>query len=101
MAWDMADGNEELHVSHNEGASRFECDVDGKLSVAEYDMADGAMVFTHTEVPRELGGRGIAQRIVQHALDHARSHHLRVVAHCAYVAAYIERHPEYRDLLAE
>lgn len=97
----MAGGNEELRVSHNEAASRFECEVDGKLSVAEYEMHDGAMVFTHTEVPRELGGRGIAQRIVKHALDHARSHHRRVVAQCAYVAAYIERNPEYRDLLAE
>ena len=97
----MADQNQQLHVSHNEAASRFECDVDGRLSVAEYEMRDGAMVLTHTEVPRELSGRGIAQKIVSTALDHARAHHLRVVAQCPYVAAYIERHPEYRDLVAE
>jgi predicted GNAT family acetyltransferase len=97
----MPDTNQHLRVSHNEGASRFECEVDGRLSVADYEIRDGAMVLTHTEVPRELSGRGIAQKIVSAALDHARAHHLRVVAQCPYVAAYIERHPEYRDLVAE
>ena len=96
----MADRNEQLHVSNNERASRFECDVDGKLSVVEYQLRDGTIILTHTEVPRELGGRGIAQAIVKHALDDARARHLRVVAQCPYVAAYIDRHPEYRDLLA-
>ena len=90
-----------MDVLHNERASRFECDVDGKLSVADYEMQDGTMILTHTEVPKELGGRGIAQKIVSTALDYARSHDLRVIAQCSYVAAYIERHPEYRDLLAE
>lgn len=97
----MSNEKPEPRVSHNAGASRFEYDVDGKLSVADYEMRDGTMVFTHTEVPRELSGKGIAQKIVGTALDHARAHHLRVVAQCPYVASYIERHPEYRDLLAE
>lgn len=95
----MADRNEQPRVFNNEKASRFECDVDGRVSFVKYEMADGTIVFTHTEVPRELGGRGIAQAMVSTALDDARSRHLRVIAQCPYVAAYIERHPEYRDLL--
>lgn len=97
----MSNETAEPRVSQNAGASRFECQVDGRLSVLEYEMREGTMILTHTEVPRELSGRGIAQKIVGTALDHARAHHLRVVAQCPYVAAYIERHPEYQDLLAE
>lgn len=90
-----------MQVSHNEKRSRFETSVDGKLAVADYEMEDGTMIFTHTEVPSELSGQGIAQKIVQSGLDYARANSLRVIAQCPYVAAYIERHPEYRDLLVE
>jgi len=91
----------DLNVRQNEAASRFEYAADGKLAVADYEMEDGTIVFTHTKVPPELGGRGIAQAIVKYALDYARRNHLRVIAQCPYVASYIERHPEYRDLLVE
>jgi uncharacterized protein len=87
-------------VRNNEGESRFECDVDGRLSVIEYEAAPDKIIFTHTEVPEELGGRGIAGKMAAAALDHARQHNLRVVPLCEYVAKYIERHPEYRDLVA-
>jgi predicted GNAT family acetyltransferase len=36
---------------------------------------------------------------VRDTLDAARAEGLKVVPHCEFVAAYIERHPEYRDLL--
>ncbi|HEX9164023.1 MAG TPA: GNAT family N-acetyltransferase [Thermoanaerobaculia bacterium] len=89
----------QLQVSNNEAESRFECDVDGKVGVVEYTTRPGAIVFTHTEVPRELAGRGIAQQLVAAALDHARENKLHVVPLCTYVAAYIEKHPEYKDLV--
>jgi uncharacterized protein len=87
-------------VRNNEGESRFECDVDGKLSVVEYMASPGKIVFTHTEVPEALAGRGIAQKMVTAALDHARANHLRVVPLCKYVAAFIKKHPEYQDLVS-
>ena len=90
-----------LQIRNNESESRFECDVDGKLSVVEYQMAPDKIIFTHTEVPSELSGRGIAQKMVTAALDHARKNKLRVVTLCSYVASYIERHPEYRDLVSD
>ena len=81
-----------LQIRNNESESRFECDVDGKLSVVEYQMAPDKIIFTHTEVPSELSGRGIAQKMVTAALDHAL---------CSYVASYIERQPQYRELVSD
>ncbi|GAC1397646.1 MAG: hypothetical protein NVSMB68_13790 [Thermoanaerobaculia bacterium] len=91
----------EFPIRHNEAQSRFECDVDGKLSVVEYERGPETITFTHTGVPQELSGRGIAQKLVSTALDHARRHKLQVIPLCTYVAAYIERHAEYRDLVSD
>jgi predicted GNAT family acetyltransferase len=90
-----------VEVKHNPAESRFEAVVDGHLSVCDYDRADGRMVFTHTYVPGELRGRGIAEKLVRAALDFARQEKLAVVPACSYVAVFIERHQEFQPLLAK
>ena len=90
----------EIVVRHNPAERRFEAEVDGGLSVADYLVRDGAMIMTHTYTPPELRGRGIAEKLVRAALEHARREQLRVVPACSYVAVFIERHPEFRPLLA-
>jgi predicted GNAT family acetyltransferase len=96
----MAD-TDAIQVSNNESESRFEARVGDKVGMVEYETRPGAIVLTHTEVPPELGGRGIAQALVKTALDHARAQGLKVVPLCSYAASYIERHPEYRDLVSD
>ena len=89
-----------MQILNNETESRFESDVDGKLSFIEYKLAPHRITLVHTEVPQELAGRGIAQELAKTALDHARQNKLHVVALCSYIAAYIKRHPEYSDLVS-
>lgn len=91
-----------VHVIHNAVAHRYEAEVDGHLSVCTYELADGGrMVFTHTVVPPELRGRGIAEKLVRAALGEARAAGHKVVPACSYVAKFIERHVEFQDLLAQ
>lgn len=87
-------------VVHNAAARRFELVVDGRLCVCEYEDVGGSRVFTHTLVPPELRGRGLAELLVRAALAEARGAGRKVAPACAYVARFIERHAEYRDLLA-
>src|SRR3546814_20129770 len=47
-------------------------------------------------VAKAIEGRGVASKLIRAALDAARDERLKVVAQCEFVAAYIERHPEYR-----
>lgn len=91
---------EPITVTHNAAASRYEAVVDGYLSVCEYELNGNQMVFTHTLVPPELRGRGIAEQLVRSALAYARAAGRKVVPACSYVAKFIERHREYQDLLA-
>ena len=96
----MKPEGENIEVRHNAAENRFEATVDGRLSVADYQLQDGAMVITHTFVPPELRGRGIAEKVVRAALEHARQEKLRVVPACSYVDVFIQRHREYQSLVA-
>jgi len=87
-------------VIHNQAESRYEATADGLLSVCEYEVVDDRVVFTHTLVPPELRGRGIAEQLVRAGLDDARAAGRKVVPACSYVAVFIRRHREYQDLLA-
>ena len=86
-------------VHHDPGAHRFHTQVDGHEAELLYSLRDDRMVINHTGVPNQIGGRGVAAALVKAALDHARAQGWRVVPACSYSAAYIERHPEYAELV--
>jgi uncharacterized protein len=87
-------------VTQNTTLSRFELETDGHIATAYYEQKGGVITFLHTEVPPELGGRGVGSQLAKGALDWVRALGLKVVAQCPFVAAYIGKHPEYQDLLA-
>lgn len=92
----MADS---IEVIHNEERKRFETTVDGHLGVVEYMLAPKTIIFTHTEVAPEIEGEGIAGTLAKAGLDYARDNELDVMPLCPFVASYIRRHPEYKDIL--
>lgn len=65
----------------------------------DYFRRGGKIVFTHTEVPPALEGKGLAGKMAQVALEFARNENLRVVPLCPFVNVYIKRHKEYQDLV--
>jgi len=87
-------------IHHDAGRSRFETTVDGMQCVADYRLLGQTMVMTHTYVPPQLEGRGIAAELVSAAMDHARQNDYKVDPRCSYVAAYMRRHPETQSLHA-
>jgi uncharacterized protein len=87
-------------VRDNTALSRFELDADGVTAVANYRVAGNVMTITHTEVPPHARNRGIASRLIEGVLVEARARGLKIVPLCPFVSAYVDKHPEYRDLLA-
>jgi predicted GNAT family acetyltransferase len=90
----------DIDVRHDAGQQRFEAVVDGVRAELDYEQRGEILCLTHTGVPPEIGGRGVGGELVRTALEYARAKGLKVVPSCAYAASYIERHPQYRDLLA-
>jgi len=58
-----------------------------------------SIVLLHTEVPKELGGRGVGSILAKAVLENIRAHGLKVEVRCEFVAGYIKKHPEFGSLL--
>ena len=92
-----------VRVVNNEPDHRFEIQApDGTFAELIYHVRRGdTLVLLHTEVPPPLRGRGMAGRLARAALEYARARGLRVIVKCPYVRGFIERHPEFKDLVDE
>ena len=90
----------DVTVTHNEEAQRFELFVGGLRALITYRRFPDRIVFVHAEVPPPLEGQGLAAKLARVALDFARVNHLRVVSLCPYVSSFIHKHPEYQDLVS-
>jgi uncharacterized protein len=86
-------------VVNNKAHHRYELAVDGYLAATYYKLSDGVITFIHTEIPPELGGQGAGSKLVKGALVQVRADGLNVIPQCPFVKAYIDKHPEYADLL--
>jgi predicted GNAT family acetyltransferase len=86
-------------VINNKAHHRYELAVDGHIAATYYQIADGVITFVHTEVPPELGGKGVGSRRSQGALDQVRADGVKVIAQCPFVKGWIDKHPDYADLL--
>jgi predicted GNAT family acetyltransferase len=86
-------------VINNRAHHRYELTVDGHLAATYYKIEGGVITFIHTEVPPELGGKGIGSKLIKGALDQVRADGLKVIAECPFVKAFIEKNHAYQDLL--
>ena len=90
---------QKLTIAHDEQAKRFETSIDGYTGYISYQERDDTLVYDHTIVPQELGGRGIGSALVKHALNYAREQNKKVIPQCSFVSSYISKHPDYQNLL--
>jgi uncharacterized protein len=86
-------------IVNNRTEHRYELAVDGHIAATYYEIADGVITFVHTEVPPELGGKGIGSRLIKGALDQVRAEGLKVIAQCPFVKTFIDKNAAYQDLL--
>jgi predicted GNAT family acetyltransferase len=89
-----------IEVVDDRAAERFVIRVDGETAgFAQYRDRGRALAFVHTEIDDRHEGRGLGGRLVSAALDDVRSRGLAVLPFCPFVRGYIERHPDYLDLV--
>ncbi len=96
VSWDM-----DIAITHDEARRRFVADLGGQTAELTYIERDAqTVVFNHTFVPPGMRGGGVAAALAARALGWARDSGRKVIPVCPYVASYMQRHPEYEDLLA-
>jgi len=92
----------EITVIENAAQRRYELRDAGQVGgMLHYEDRDGVRTFTHTKVPAEHEGKGYGSKLARAALDDVRRNGRKLIAQCAFIDAYIERHPEYADLRSD
>lgn len=91
----------DFEIKQDVEQNRFVSIVEGYEAVVEYTMIDNVVDLYRTFTPPELRGKGVAGKIVKYALEYAKENNLKVIPTCSYVKGYIERHENYKELLAE
>ena len=90
-----------LVITNNEEKKQYEVDLGEAMAKIEYIPTKKMTVFTHTEVPVGYEGQGIANWMIRHVLDEARAQGKIVNPMCPFVKLFVQRHPEYMDLVPE
>jgi predicted GNAT family acetyltransferase len=79
---------------------RFEIRVDGDIAgFVEYRRRPGVISLVHTEIDPSRAGTGLGTSLVRAVLDRARKEGLAVQPYCPFIRRFIDRHPEYLDLV--
>lgn len=89
----------EYDLIDNTAAKQYELVVEGKKPRIKYIAVKDKIYLTHTEVPKELEGKGLASKMVLMVLEDIKSRNLTLIPMCPFVAMYIKRHPEWRELV--
>lgn len=90
-----------MEVSDATERRRFELRDDGELvGFIDYRADDAVVLMTHAEVEPRFEGKGYGSAMVKAALESVRDSGRSVVPGCSFVRAYIQRHPEYHNLVA-
>jgi len=85
---------------HNENECKYEYHIDGHIAYITYDDQNGNMHLTHTIVPEELAGKGLAKMLLEDVLEQIRKAGKKAVAQCSYIVKYQEKNPEKSDIFA-
>jgi len=86
--------SDEPAVVDERSASRFKLDIDGHTAQLVYGRKGDHLTLVHTEVPEELGGRGLGGKLVRAAVDVAEAQHLTIVPECEFARGWLEGHPD-------
>ena len=82
----------------NEAGQRYEIHIAELVAFIDYKRVGQQILLTHTEVPTELEGQGVGSALVKKVLSEIKQNDLKLVPLCPFVAAYIQKHPEWQSL---
>jgi predicted GNAT family acetyltransferase len=87
-------------VIDNAAQRRFELAIgENAIAAAYYRIDQGRVVLIHTAVPEEYSGEGYATRLAIGALDLIRQSGRKAVLKCPFMGRFLQRHPEYGDMI--
>ncbi|MEO8886432.1 MAG: GNAT family N-acetyltransferase [Mucilaginibacter sp.] len=91
---------ENIPLINDQPIHNFELIVDGHRAFIDYQQRGDKYFLIHTEVPVDLEGHGVAMTLVEKTLTYIETNNGKIVPYCAYIKAFLKRHPEWERLVA-
>ena len=89
------------HIYNNKKGSFFIEDNGKKTATLDYMItANKKLVINHTEVDDSLKGQGVGKKLLEKLVEYSRQQNMKVIPHCSFADAVLNRTPEWRDILA-
>lgn len=89
-----------LPIIHDQKNSRFTLNINGELAKIEYQLRDGKMYLTHSEVPYNLRGQGIGKVLVEKTFEQLKTENLKAIAVCSYIKTIATRNDKWKSIIA-
>jgi len=90
-----------MKITDNKEKNRFETKVDGHDAFIEYSVMPGVLSLNHTEVDKALSGKGVATEMTENVLLEIELRGLKIVPVCDFIENYINKHPEWKSIVAD
>ncbi|MBT0609098.1 GNAT family N-acetyltransferase [Aequorivita echinoideorum] len=90
-----------MELIDNKQKNRFEYKIEDNNAIVEYKIDNNVISLTHTEVPDELQGQGIASKMTEEVLQNLSDKNLKVKPLCPFIKSYIKRNPEWKEIVAD
>lgn len=85
---------------NNKEEKRYELQAQGGIAIAEYLITEkGVIYITHTEVPSNLEGKGLASELIEKVLQNIEANNQKVFPLCPFASYYMNKYPEWKRLL--
>ncbi len=89
----------EIKITDN---NRFELEFEESIAFIEFDKIEPNILdLLHTEVPKAIAGKGIGSKLVSNALQYCKDNELKIIPSCSFIAKYIDKHPEWKELISQ
>lgn len=93
---------ENYELINNTEEGRYEFHIHKYTPMIEYFKEGNDKIYlTHTEVPVELEGKGIAGKLVEAVLTDIEKNGMKLIPLCPFVVSYIKKHPEWKRIIAK
>lgn len=89
-----------MHYVDKVEERKFIAEVNGYTAHIKYSLQPDIVVLEHIEVDKELAGQGIASELTESVLLGIESRGLKVVPECPFIKSYIDKHPEWKSIVA-
>ena len=82
------------NITINSDKHRFEIETEGQVAFTVFKRSEGTIEYLHTEVPRQLEGKGIGSALAKHAMAFAKENGLKAIVTCPFIQTWLKKHPE-------